>query len=98
MKASPPPIPFDQPCLVALHILYAMGSSHHTAMAPPSSTMVVPLISTYTKIFLYPTLEFAQCRMLLDDDLLKHGARHKNSLRTDSIEAGVQRRCDSSKG
>jgi hypothetical protein len=55
-------------------------------------------ISTYTKIFLYPTLEFAQCRMLWDDDLLRHGSRHKNGLRAASTEAGVQRRCDSSKG
>lgn len=55
-------------------------------------------ISTYTKIFLYPTLEFAQCRMRWDDDLLRHGARHKNGLRADSTAAGVQRRCDSSKG
>src|SRR5438093_2124492 len=58
----------------------------------------IRLISTYTKIFLYPTLEFAQCRMLWDDDLLRHGARHKNGLRADSTEAGVPRRCDSSKG
>ncbi len=55
-------------------------------------------VSTYTKIFLYPTLEFAQCRMLWDDDLLRHGARHKNGLRAASTETGVQRRCDSSKG
>src|SRR5712692_3876183 len=56
------------------------------------------IISTYTKTFLYPTLEFAQCRMLWDDDLLRHGSRHKNGLRAASTEAGVQRRCDSSKG
>ena len=56
------------------------------------------VVSTYTKIFLYPTLEFAQCRMLWDDDLLRHGARHKNGLRAASPETGVQRRCDSSKG
>jgi hypothetical protein len=56
------------------------------------------IISTYTKIFSYPTLEFAQCRMLWDDDLLRHGARHKNGLRANSTAAGVQRRCDSSKG
>src|SRR5712691_11866321 len=55
-------------------------------------------VSTYTKTFLYPTLEFAQCRMLWDDDLLRHGSRHKNGLRADAPEAGVQRRCDSSKG
>jgi hypothetical protein len=56
------------------------------------------IVSTYTKIFLYPTLEFAQCRMLWDDDLLRHGSRHNNGLRAASTEAGVQRRCDSSKG
>ena len=60
--------------------------------------LVLRVISTYTKIFLYPTLEFAQCRMLWDDDLLRHGSRHKSGLRADSTEAGVQRRCDSSKG
>jgi len=55
-------------------------------------------LSTYTKIFLYPTLELAQCRMLWDGDLLRHGARHKNGLRADSPATGVQRRCDASKG
>ena len=55
-------------------------------------------LSTYTKIFLYPTLEFAQCRMLWDDDLLRPEARHKNGLRANATEVGVQRRCDSSKG
>jgi hypothetical protein len=57
-----------------------------------------PCISTYTEIFLYPSLEFAQCRMLWDDNLLRHGSRHKNGLRAASTAAGVPRRCDSSKG
>ena len=52
----------------------------------------------HKNIFISYPLEFAQCRMLWDDDLLRHGSRHKNGLRADSTEAGVQRRCDSSKG
>src|SRR5215813_2962366 len=69
-------------------------AQHHSNVADMTQTQA-GAISTYTKIYLYPTLEFAQCRMLWDDDLLRHGARHKNGLRADSTEAGVQRRCDS---
>src|SRR5207244_11188988 len=79
-----------------------LRSSHQsTAMALPvqmSAPLTNTILSTYTKIFLYPTLEFAQCRMLWDDDLLRPEARHKNGLRANATEVGVQRRCDSSKG
>jgi hypothetical protein len=40
-------------------------------------------------MFLYPSLEFAQYRMLWDDDLLRREVRHKNALRADSTAAGV---------
>jgi hypothetical protein len=74
------------------------GSYAQRTTSCPHERAILLDISTYTKIFLYPTLEFAQCRMLWDDDLLRHGARHKNGLRAASTKAGVQRRCDSSKG
>src|SRR2546426_3512617 len=86
-------------CLVRPRVMRIVRLSPTRTLGPSTASIHWrEAVSTYTKIFLYPTLEFAQCRMLWDDDHLRHGARHKNGLRADSTAAGVQRRCDSSKG